>query len=173
MVELTIPLVLDVVRTIGILVGIVYYITIMRNQQRTQEMTLKNRQAQLLMQMWNRTQSKEFTRDSTIMSEMEWKDYDDYMEKYGRKSNPEVTDAWVAIGNFCEGLCVMVKNDLIEPSLVDDLESRLIVANWEKFSPIILETRKRYNYPTLFEQWEYLYKQVAPIYYQQHPELKT
>jgi arginine exporter protein ArgO len=41
MVEFTIPLVLDIIRTAGILVAIVYYITIMRNQQRTRELSLK------------------------------------------------------------------------------------------------------------------------------------
>ena len=171
MVEITLSIVLQIFQTVALIVGIAYYLFIMRNSQRTQEMTLKNRQAQLLMQMWNRTQSKEFTRDSNIMSRMEWKDYDDFIEKYSYPS--EENDAWVSIGNFCEGLGVMVKNDLIEPSLVDDLESRLIVAGWEKLSPIVYETRKKHNYPTLFEQWEYLYNQVAPIYYQQHPELKT
>jgi hypothetical protein len=173
MVEITYQVVLSTLQTIALIVGIAYYLFIMRNSQRNQEMTLKNRQAQLLMQMWNRTQSKEFTRDLNTMAEMEWKDYDDFSEKYSPKSNPEAVDAWVAVGNFCEGLGVLVKNDLIEPSLVDDLESHTIVHNWEKFSPIIFETRKRYNFPTAFEQWEYLYNQVAPIYYQQHPEIKT
>ena len=166
-------IVLQIVQTIALVVGIAYYLIIMRNSQRTQEMTLKNRQAQLLMQMWNRTQSKEFTRDLITMDEMEWKDYDDFMEKYSMESNPEAADSWIAVANFCEGLGVMVKNDLIEPSLVDDLESRTIVFQWEKFSPIIYENRKRSNFPTLFEQWEYLYNQVAPMYYSQHPELKT
>jgi hypothetical protein len=173
MVENTLSVVLQIFQTIALIVGIAYYLFIMRNSQRTQEMTLKNRQAQLLMQMWNRTQSKEFTRDSSTMSQMEWKDYDDFFEKYSPESNPEAFDAWLSVGNFCEGLGVMVKNGLIEPSLVDDLESRLIVSTWERFSPIIIEMRKRKSYPTFFEQWEYLYNQVAPIYYQQHPELRT
>ena len=171
MVEITYQMVLSTLQTVALIVGIAYYLYIMSNSQTTQDTTLKNRQAQLLMQMWNRTQSKEFTRDLNTMGEMEWEDYDDFMKKYSYPS--EEADAWVSVGNFCEGLGVMVKNDLIEPSLVDDLESHTIVGFWEKFSPIIFETRKRYNFPSLFEQWEYLYNQVAPIYYQQHPELKT
>ena len=147
MVEITYQVILSTLQTIALIVGITYYLIIMRNSQRTQEMTLKNRQAQLLMQMWNRTQSKEFTRDVGTMGDMEWDDFDDFMEKYGRESNPEASDSWLAVANFCEGLGVMIKNDLIEPSLVDDLESLTIVSNWEKFSPIIYETRKRYNYP--------------------------
>jgi hypothetical protein len=65
MVEITLPIVLQIVQTVGILVGIVYYITIMRSQQRTrelalesqeltrkaQEQTLETRQTQLFMQI--------------------------------------------------------------------------------------------------------------------------
>jgi len=173
MVEITLPIVLQILQTAGILVGIIYYITIMRNSQRTQDMTLKNRQAQLLLRMWDKTQSKEFNYDLNTVFEMEWENYDDFIEKYGRKNNSEAWNAFGSILNFCEGLGVMVKNDLIDPSLVDDMESNLIVTSWEKLSPIIIEFQKRNNFPTFCEQYEYLYHQIAPIYYRQHPELKT
>ena len=137
------------------------------------EMTMKSRQASLLMQMWNRTQSKEFNKDLYTFYAMEWEDFDDFIEKYGQDNNPEAWNAFGSIVNFCEGLGVMVKNDLIDPALVDDMESNLIVTSWEKFSPIITEFKKRNNFPTFCEQFEYLYHQIAPIYYRQHPELKT
>ena len=54
MVDITLPIVLQIVQTAGILVGIVYYIAIMRNNQRTQQMQLETRQAQLFMQLYNR-----------------------------------------------------------------------------------------------------------------------
>ena len=43
MVEISIPLILDIIRTAGILVAIIYYITIMRNTQKTRELTLESR----------------------------------------------------------------------------------------------------------------------------------
>jgi len=41
MVEITLPIMLQIMQTVGILVGIIYYITIMRNTQKTRELTLK------------------------------------------------------------------------------------------------------------------------------------
>ena len=173
MVEFTYQMVLSTLQTAALVVGIAYYLFIMRNSQRTQDMTLKNRQAQLLMQMWNRTQSKEFNKDLYTVYQFEWENYDDFIDKYGLKNNPEAWNAFGSILNFCEGLGVMVKNDLIDPSLVDDMESNLIVTNWERFNPILTEFRERNNFPTFCEQFEYLYHQIAPIYYSQNPEHKT
>ena len=41
MVDITLSIVLQFVQTVGILVGIIYYISIMRANQKTQERTLK------------------------------------------------------------------------------------------------------------------------------------
>jgi hypothetical protein len=47
MVEITLPIVLQILQTVGILVGIVYYITIMRNSQRTRELSLQAQELDL------------------------------------------------------------------------------------------------------------------------------
>jgi hypothetical protein len=45
MVEITLPIILQIVQTVGILVGIAYYLIIMRNSQRSQQIQLETRQA--------------------------------------------------------------------------------------------------------------------------------
>jgi hypothetical protein len=57
MVEITLPIMLQILQTAGILVGIAYYLVIMRNSQKTrelalnaQEKALETRQAQLFIQ---------------------------------------------------------------------------------------------------------------------------
>ena len=74
MVEITLPLVLQIIQTVSLVVGIVYYLIIMRNSQRTRELTLRSqeltrkaqeqaletRQAQLFMQLYNRLNEGEF-----------------------------------------------------------------------------------------------------------------
>jgi hypothetical protein len=85
MVEITLPIVLQLLQTAGLLVGIVYYITIMRNSQRTQQMQLETRQVQLFMQMHQQL-------NSTIIEHVgdsEWIDilntkvsgFDEYLQK--------------------------------------------------------------------------------------------
>ena len=41
MAEITYQMVLSTLQTVALVVGIIYYITIMRNQQKTRELTLK------------------------------------------------------------------------------------------------------------------------------------
>ena len=50
MVEITYQMVLSTLQTVGILVGIIYYLTIMRNSQKNQQMQLETRQAR----KWNK-----------------------------------------------------------------------------------------------------------------------
>ena len=66
MVEFTLPIVLQIVQTVGILVGIIYYITIMRNQQRTRELALtaqehatETRQTEIFMRLYEQLNNAE------------------------------------------------------------------------------------------------------------------
>ena len=52
MVDVTYQMVLSTLQTAGILVGIIYYLTIMRNSQKNQQMQLETRQSQLFMQLF-------------------------------------------------------------------------------------------------------------------------
>jgi hypothetical protein len=92
MVEITLPIMLQIVQTVGILVGIIYYITIMRNQQRTRELTLESqelarkaqeqaletRKVQLFMQIYQDMNSTENLRIYSELINMEWEDWDDF-----------------------------------------------------------------------------------------------
>ena len=104
--------------------------------------------------------------------EWRWSDYDDYESKYGYRSNPDAAVMRYKVGSYLEGLGVLVRRRLIDPSFVDDLMSGIIIRYWEKFSLQILEMRKRLNYPQAGEQIECLYNQIKPIAEKQHPELR-
>jgi hypothetical protein len=64
-----------------------------------------------------------------------------------------------------------VKRGLVDVALVDDLMSGHVVASWQRFGPIIIESRKIMNWPQNGEWWEYLYHEVNEIMEKQHPEL--
>ena len=187
MVEFTLPIILQILQTVGILVGIVYYITIMRNAQKTreltlhsqeltrtaQEQTLETRQAQLFIYMYDRWSDPEFMKHFYEIQKWEWADYDDFLERYGRSKNPELYTHFGTIGRFLEGVGVLVKRKLIDPSLVDDLMSGHILRFWKIFGELIKERQVRENYPQLFEHVEYLQSVIMSIVESQHPELKT
>ena len=80
---------------------------------------------------------------------------------------------FVKEGTFLEAIGVLVNRGMIDVTLVDDLMSGSILKWWEKFEPVQLEIRERFNWPQNAEWGEYIYKQIKPIVEEQHPELKT
>ncbi|MHA2131715.1 MAG: DUF4760 domain-containing protein [Promethearchaeota archaeon] len=72
-----------------------------------------------------------------------------------------------------EGLGVLVKNKLLDPVLIDDFYSGLVISFWETFGPAYIDYRVKMNYPHAMEMAEFLYTEVKQIMLEQHPELET
>ena len=86
--------------------------------------------------------------------------------------NPEASIMHSKVNGYLEGIGVLVRRGLIDPSFVDDLMSGAIVNYWERFGPYMLEYRRR-DWPQAGEQIEYLYNQIKPIVERQRRELKN
>jgi hypothetical protein len=187
MVEITYQMVLSTLQTVGLLVGIFYYLMVLRNQQKNQEISLKNqeltlqsqelsrkaleqaaetRQGQLLMQLYAHLREDKFNTQFTELRRYEWRDYDDFMEKYGDDIEFRAMINYVC--SFFEGVGVLVYRNLLDPQLVDDLMSSYIFLTWEKIGPYIKEIRLRRNRPELWDKFEYLYEEIMKIYIQEH-----
>ena len=155
----------------GVIAGFTYYVLTVRNSQRMQKMTLETRQAQLFMQIYSQWNSMEMGRNYQRIMDMEWTDYDDFLEK--RDANIESKTGFRTVARFFEGIGVLVHRGLIDVTFVDDLMSGATMRYWEKLAPTVKEARIRDNWPQLVEWIEYLYNQIKPIVEEQHPELKT
>ena len=165
MVEITYQMVLSTLQTLSLIIGITYYLLILQNQQKNQQIALETRQAQLFQSIYNRYQDKEFVEMEVEIQSYDMSDIDTIYEKYG-------DEAWtkmMIIGRYYEGLGVYVSKGLIDASLVNDLMSEPVMINWEKAEPLVYEYRERMNVPTFGEFFEYLYNQVKPLYEKQHP----
>ena len=159
---------------IGLIASILYYASVLRNANKTQQLQLETRQAQLFMYIYDRWSSQEYNKHFFAIREWEWTDYDDFMQRYGWEKEVDVYYHFSSIGSFFEGIGVMVKRGLVDPTLVDDLISNSVIFYWEKFGEsIIKERRRRDNFPQLYEWVEYLYNIIKPIRDSQHPELRT
>ncbi len=159
----------------GLSIGIaaIYYALTIRNTQRNQELALKaqeqaleTRQAQLFMQIYNRTNEVEFWKNYEEILQWDWESLEEYYEKY--ESRPEMKAKWVAVGQFYEGIGVMVKRKFIDITVVDDLMSGPLMSLWQKFEPTILEKRRRRDMPTLWEWFGYLYEEVRKVSEKEH-----
>ena len=146
----------------------------MRNQQlmlkaqeqstKAQEHTLETRQIQLFMDLYQVFRDKEFQRDiATIYNIWEWRDYDDFEEKYGRSTHPDEYSSYTSVTNFMGGMGVLVKRGMIDSSLVKELMGGVVTRYWERIEALIRETRVRRNWPEYDSDFKYLYKAMMKL----------
>jgi hypothetical protein len=67
------------------------------------------------------------------------------------------------MATFYEEIGVLVEEGLIDVNLVIQLIGRGFRQFWEKFEPIVVETRVRRKYPQYFDRIEYLYNEVKKV----------
>jgi hypothetical protein len=136
-------------QTIGILVGVSYYIVSLRNQSRT-------RQIQLIVQLAHQRTEDTSKRNLELLG-MEWGGYDEFERKYGSDVNPDNfamrSHSWYQYNTI--GL--LLKKRLIDADTLFSLQSgETALFHWNKFRSIIMEIRRRYNMPRFCIYFEYL-----------------
>jgi len=146
MVEITYQMVLSTLQTIALIVGIAYYLFIMRNSQRNQQHQLETRQAQLYMTLFNTINNQNIWRHWNEIREYQFTDYDDFMDKYGPVNNPEAYDKYVKVLWLFTEMGVLVQEGYITVEHVGNLMEYTPIRAWRKFGPIIEKERgKRYS----------------------------
>ena len=156
---------------LSIAASIVYYASVLRNANKTQQMQLETRQAQLFMQIYRDICTPEWWGALGEVLSNDWSDYDVMEERF--MEDPRLLSRGQALFAFFEGLGVLVYRKLIDPYLVDDLLSGPIIRYWEATQNYFIERRVRRSHPPIAEWIEYLYNQIKPIVEEQHPELRT
>jgi hypothetical protein len=175
MVEITYQMVLSTLQTVGLLVGIFYYILTLRNQKKNQQLALETRQAQLFMNIYERRlNNPNFDDIIHRIESLRWKDWDEYQALFDY-ANPETRDNHLAMStimNFYEGVGVLVKLNLVDIRLISYLMSGTTRAFWEKVESIVEEGREHWYGPGWLTETEYLYNELVK-YLEEHPEFET
>lgn len=143
-------------QTISIMVGVVYYITSIRNQSRT-------RQIQIIDAVTSLDRNYDF---------LNWEvgDYDVFMSEHGPEADPEDWKNLNAFFNGLEQYGVYVREGLLDVRLVCLMSGGTIKEAWEKYRGMFEEWRLRYDRPRDWIEAEYLYERVVD-YLAKHPEL--
>jgi hypothetical protein len=138
-----------VVATASVVVGVVFAVLQLRD-------FVKTRQTDLIMRLYSRFGSEGFQKTQ----EKVWKrlrgealNFHDYVEKYGLGD-------WVAVGTFFEGVGILLRRGLIDVGLADDLFTAPVNMAWDTMKNSVVEARKEYGQPTIFEWFEYLYYEL-------------
>lgn len=152
-----------VIASAGVLVAAAYYVLQIRHQNRMRQTEIETRQADLLMRMHLAFSSKEYSEAALKMLSTDYKDYDDFVKKYGHVfAEGPVQTEFLMMGMFFEGIGVLAKRKLADIALVNDLFA--VEWFWEKVKPLAEGLRKQFNNPHVYEWFEYLSNEFKKYY---------
>ncbi len=144
-----------VIAATSIVIATAYYITIVRNTNRT-------RQAQLFMQFHSKGMNKELIRDITeINVSWTWKDVDEFFHKYGPETNLDAWAKFVSVWAYYEGMGTLAKKNLINVEMIPEMLAIAIVDFWEKIQPVANQYSQHIQRPQAFDGTELLYRKIG------------
>lgn len=156
MIELSV--IRDFVAIFGVMAGLTYYVLTVRNQR-------KARQAQLLMGLYETYRSKEFRQDVIEIRSQEYTDFDDFWEKYGEETNPDAWTSWLTVASFFNSVGVLLKRNMIDIVLVEDLLSNVVFGMWSRMHVPLYGYREWQTRTVIGQEilhgFEYLYEQLS------------
>ena len=137
-----------VVAAISVIVGVIFAIFQMRD-------TAKTRQTELIIQLNPalKVTMAEVIENLSKIWNLEFKDYQDYLENYG---DPLSDQAVHAITGYYDGMGFLLHKQLIDIETIEYILSGSSTGVWEKLQPIIEGMRTQYNMPELSKWFEYL-----------------
>ncbi len=142
-----------VVASVSVVAGVVYYLLETRHQR-----VVRQTESILALSPWFNVSAREIQKAITLVCSAEYDDYDDYMAKYSGK--PEQT-ALKLLGNFFEGIGLLVYRKLVEADIVYDFWGDLAESIWAGNKDLIVAMRKDSDSPRMFELWEYLANEMG------------
>jgi len=159
--------VLSTLQTVSLTIGVIYYIFIMRNNQRTRELALKaqeqaleTRNRQFVMRFIDRTNDAEFwVRFNEVMYHQEWTDPEDFQRRYG-PDNPKSYAARASLLNFYNTLGYIFESESLDIGLLYRGFQNHVMRLWEKFQPWINYQRKKSEDPLQYKQFELFYEKI-------------
>jgi hypothetical protein len=169
--QITFQIIFQFLQTVGILVGVFYYIMTIRSNQRNQRMQLETRQAQLFLQLYNRY--RDDMQDLDIYStflDVEIGSTEDFIRLW--RTDEEFGKTLASLGGFYEGIGVMVREGYIPVRLVALQWGGVTRRFWEKMEPFMSDVRELQEFPRAWAETEYLYNELMK-YIEEHPELKN
>ena len=138
----------------GVLIGVVFAVLQLRD-------LVKTRHTDLVMRLYSTWQSKEFSEATLKVWNLEFKDYNDFVRKYGPwYSETEVYTAFRMVCNFFDGIGILLFRKLVDIEMVARLFTLSTKTTWEKVKPLVEGSRRHVYGPLVFEDFEYLYNEV-------------
>jgi hypothetical protein len=141
-----------VIASAGVLAGVIYYVLEIRHQSR-----LRQTESVIKLSPWFNMNAREVQEAITQVCSIEYEDYADYLARYSGK--PEHMTLKI-LGNYFEGIGILVYRKLVETDIVYDFWGDIIQSSWEKIEPLVAGMRKDSGDFNMFSFWEHLYHEM-------------
>jgi hypothetical protein len=148
-----------IVAAAGVLIGVIYYILDMRHQRQV-------RQTDLVMRLYSTLSSKEFQEAWYKVWNLDFRDYNDFVRKYGSITAETPTNiSFSVVFNFFDEIGVLLHKRLTDLDQIYDLFSEWVTITWEKMRPAVEGFKQQHEkeMPRLkksFQWFEYLYNEM-------------
>ena len=144
MAEITLTIMLQLLQTAGILIGIVYYVTVIRNQQRSNNLYTFQQRMQ--------TMGPSHYRAWANVLKMSYETNEDFNEKYHVDVNPEVYADYCYIGAYYNNVGYLLHEGTVDPETIFELYPPIsIIRTWRRYELRVDEQ----NRATGINLWRY------------------
>ncbi len=149
---LDVPTISVLIASASVVAGAIYYMLETKHQR-------MERQTEVIIRLspWFNTNAKEIQDAISQVCAAEYSDYKDYMEKY---AETPTYASFKMLGNFFEGIGLLVYRKLVEASIVYDFWGDIAASVWSENESLVFEMRKESDSPYMFKYWEYLAKEM-------------
>ena len=139
---------------LGLTVSIIYYSSVLRNQNKSRERELVFQRLSLY--------SLEYTQAfAEIRKQRNWETFEEWEQKYGPDSNPEAWSNYLYITRIYNLAGIMLQEKAADPELIFKLFApTALIRVWEQFSAVILHDREVSNYYDHYKPFEYIYNEA-------------
>ena len=138
-----------------VLVAASYYVLNMRA-------VIKAREFDACKYLTTQMTSEQTMQSYSILIGLEWKDYEDFMEKYGY-SNHEIFAKWTSWFFLADTLGYTIRNQLVRAETIYDLGGYGFIRLWERYKEIIQIRRDAAWGRDYFTSFEFLAKEMLRI----------
>jgi hypothetical protein len=156
----------------GVCIAAIFYVLNLRISQRNMRLTLETRRLSLIENIASRVTDEEGEKRMQELSNYEWTDYADFDKKYGSENNVSAASKRYALWSNYNKIGMMLRKGLVEVEDLYMLGLWAVPLFWEKYKPIVEETRRRYAGKEYLMDLEYLAAEMVKYIQSKDPSYR-
>ena len=146
---------------LGVFIAAIFYVLNLRISQRNMRLTLETRRLSLIENIASHVTDEEGEKRMQELSNYEWTDYEDFNRKYGSENNVGASAKRYALWHDYNKIGMMLRKGLVDVEDLYMLGLWAVSLFWEKYKPIVEETRRRYAGKDYLKDMEYLAAEIT------------